>query len=243
MRSAAFLVPFGLLVACGSSGTSSPGGSGGGGASTPFGAGGVAPAGSGGSAAGAGGAAAAATGGDPGAGTGGVSGAAGTLVVSAVDASVAYDPSVKFDWPESDAAAGKCEPGKYVGQFTCSLEFIPGFPPGQVTGPVTFTLEPSANGEFLEIKNGRLDATANGTYPFGCDLVGTLDCSTFSFQATAQNGTYGTPPFGGTFFGDMSGSLDPLTSTLSGNWALTAGTMAAPQANPCKGPWTAVRQP
>lgn len=235
---AAWILAAVVLAGCGAtgSGTAAPGG---GGAPVTYGsAGGSGPGGSGGAAlptgtAGAGGAPDQA---------GGATGGSGPVSVSNVDASVPYDPSVQFDWPETMAQAGSCEPGTYTGQFTCELSFIPGLPPTQVTGPVTFTLQPSANGEFLEIKNGRLDATANGTIAFGCDLVGKLDCATRTFTASAQNGTYGTAPFGGTFFGDMSGVLDGVTHTLSGQWALTAGTMAMPQAAPCKGPWSAVKQ-
>jgi hypothetical protein len=154
-----------------------------------------------------------------------------------------YDPGIGFDWPETRPPAGTCAAGRYVGKFSCELTFIPGFPPGIVEGPVTFTLEKSESGEFLEIKNGRLEATANGTYPFSCDLAGKLDCSNRSFQAKAENGTYGTAPFLGVFFGDMSGTLDGLTSTLAGQWSLAPGTETMPLSMPCKGSWSAVLTP
>jgi hypothetical protein len=174
-------------------------------------------------------------------GAGNVGSEDGGATTRAVDGGNPYDPSVSFTWPESNPPPGTCQPGTYKGTFTCEISFIPGFPPGQVTGPVSFTLSPSANGEFLEIQNGRLDATASGTTPFGCDLIGKLDCATRTFHADAQNGTWGTPPFTGTFFGSMDGTLDGLTNTLTGTWALTPGTMAAPQGGPCNGPWTAVK--
>jgi hypothetical protein len=173
--------------------------------------------------------------------TGGVAGA--PAGASGATGGVPVDPNATFDWPEATSHQGACQPGKYVGRFSCNMTLIPGIPPGVVEGPVTFTLEPSENGEFLEIKNGRLDATANDTIPFGCDLVGKLDCSTRAFAATAENGSYGTPPFSGVFFGDMNGTLDGLGSTLAGSWSLAPGTAGMPLTNPCDGPWSAVLAP
>jgi len=246
MRCAAQVVLIGLLTGCSSAssssngaGTQGPQGTGGaqvfmpnaGGASF----GGSVPASGGGTGTGG------ANNGAGGTDNGGASAGDGGASARAVDGGNPYDPTISFTWPESNPPAGSCDPGSYTGTFTCDIAFIPGFPPGQVTGPVTFTLSPSASGEFLEIKNGRLDATANGSINFGCDLVGQLDCATRTFHADAQNGTWGTPPFGGTFFGSMDGTLDGLTSTLTGTWSLTAGTMAAPTAQPCTGPWSAVK--
>jgi hypothetical protein len=154
----------------------------------------------------------------------------------------AYDPSVQFDWPETTPPVGTCEAGTYQGTFTCDVTFLPGFPPGQVTGPLTFALTPSANGEFLEIDKGRMDATAVGSVPFGSDLNGKLDCSTRTLHADTLNGSYGTAPFTGQFFGSLDGKLDGLTNTLSGTWALSGGTMAAPTGINCHGAWSAVKQ-
>lgn len=150
-----------------------------------------------------------------------------------------YDPNVKFEWRETQPSVGKCEGGTYVGEFQCDMSFLPGFPPSVFTGPLTFELTPSQDGEFLVIQDARFDATTNGI-PFGADLTGELECSTGNFDASLDNGMYGTAPFTGTFFGTLSGDLDPLTGTLNGTWELTAGTQAAPTTSPCIGTWTTV---
>lgn len=98
-----------------------------------------------------------------------------------------------FDWPEATQPEGSCEAGIYEGTFTCDVTFLPGFPPSPITGPLKFELTPSANGEFLEIADGRMDAVAVGSVPFGSELNGKLDCSTRGFHADTVNGTYGTP--------------------------------------------------
>ena len=198
---------------------------------------------SGGAAAGAGGnlgagGGSAGAGGDPGAG--GVAPSGGGGIASGVGGSV-YDPNVTFDWPQTTPPAGSCEAGTYQGTFTCDVTLFPGLPPGQVAGPLTFALTPSANGEFLEINNGRMDANAVGT-PFGADLSGKLDCSTRTFHADTLIGSYGTAPFLGQFFGSLDGTLNGLTNTLSGTWHLAGGTMAMPTGISCQGTWSSVRQ-
>lgn len=163
---------------------------------------------------------------------------AGAPLPMSAPAETPYDPSVKFDWPESAPSTGACLPGTYTGQFTCVLN--PGgiFPPGTVTGPVTFELAQSSSGEFLEIKNGTLTGQTTGV-TFTSPLGGQLDCSTNGFHADATNGTFGVPPFSGTFAGTLDGKLDRPTQTLTGTWSLTATGSNLP----CVGPWSAVRQP
>lgn len=161
-------------------------------------------------------------------------------MVSGAGGSV-YDPNVTFDWPQTTPPAGSCEAGTYQGTFTCDVSFIPGLAPLPISGPLTFSLTPSANGEFLEIKDGRMDANAVGT-PFGSDLSGKLDCSTRTFHADTLNGAYGTAPFTGQFFGSLDGTLDGVTNTLSGTWKLAGGTMAMPTGISCQGTWSSVRQ-
>jgi len=150
------------------------------------------------------------------------------------------DPKA-FDWPETTPPVGTCEPGSYSGTFTCDVSFIPGTPTGRVEGPISFVLKPSADGEFLVIEKGRMDAVAVGFVPFGADLDGKLDCATSVFSADAINGVYGpVPP--GIFFGVLDGKLDRLASTLTGTWTLTGGTKEAPQLISCSGAWSAVKK-
>lgn len=149
----------------------------------------------------------------------------------------AYDPSVAFEWPETVPNQGECKAGVYVGQFNCQYAdpTNPAQPPIDVAGPVNFTLQESANGEFLEIADGHLDGSAFILLPFTADLTGNLDCSTNAFSAQAVNGF--SPAT--TFTGTLDGTLDRSTQTLSGTWSMLPDTVSGS----CDGPWSAVRQP
>lgn len=144
-----------------------------------------------------------------------------------------YDPNIVFDWPEAKAQSGNCLAGQYVGQFSCEMDPGGALPSGLVTGPVSFTLQESLAGEFLEITTGALSGLA-GLVQFQSTLDGKLDCTTDSFHAVCIDGMY----FGGTFSGTLEGSLDRATQTLSGTWAMaTAGVP------PCIGQWSVVHTP
>ena len=157
------------------------------------------------------------------------------------------DPSITFDWPETsqgDQSQSSCQPGTYVGTFNCSSQLNP-FDPNatiEVTGPVMFTLTKSQNGEFLEISNGHLDGYAQLIINFAAALSGRLDCSTNRFDAMAVDGVYGLGDVNalpaGTFDGSLSGTLDPSTQVLSGEWVLTGE-----QGISCVGPWMATFMP
>jgi hypothetical protein len=184
--------------------------------------------------------------------SGGASGSGGTIgaVVSggsgAVDAGRPFDPSATFDWPEA-VEAGTCQAGTYSGSYDCTVDYSGIIFP--IAGKVSFMLTPSANGEFLEIKDGKLFADVQGGVTLNADLAGRLDCLTNKFDATIQNGTYtvtflGVPINNQPFAGDLSGVLDRLTSTLSGQWHLVSVTPLPGGAMPsCVGPWNVVLQP
>ena len=180
------------------------------------------------------------SGGDP--STGGTAGSTGGTSPATSTGGLPVDRTGAFDWPEATPSEGACEAGVYEGTFTCDVTFFPGLPPGQITGPLKFALTPSANGEFLEIKDGRMDAVAVDSVPFGSELSGKLDCNTKGFHADTVNGTYGTAPFLGQFFGSLDGTLNSVTNTLSGTWTLTSGTKEMPQLTSCTGTWTSVKQ-
>ncbi len=160
------------------------------------------------------------------------------------------DPNAKFDWPETAPGAGQCPPGTYVGMFGCSLFVDPSMPPPDGTppdfsGPITLEFKKSADGEFLELANAKLDGSANDTLGFTADLNGKLDCSTLELTATLSNGVYGlgSPILlpGGDVNGTVSGMLDPQTGQLTGTWSLyssAAGTNFS-----CDGSWQAVLTP
>jgi hypothetical protein len=112
-----------------------------------------------------------------------------------------------------------------------------------VSGPITLVFTKSADGEFLDLSHGELMGTAMDFIGFSCTLNGRLDCSTLTFQASAENGMYGfgdpsALPFG-MFDGMLTGMLETQTLTLSGDWDL--GTTGDTQR--CTGPWTAQLTP
>lgn len=183
--------------------------------------------------------------GSGGGGVGGVFGSGGTGAI-VPDAGRPYDPDAGFDWPEA-VDAGKCQAGTYNGTYDCTVDYGGIIFP--INGQVSFVLTPSANGEFLEIKDGKLVAdvvspqvTLNG------DLVGKLECLTNRFDATIQNGTYTFSflglPVPNPFNGNLSGVLDRLTATMTGQWYLASGapTLGGP-APSCNGPWRVTLQP
>ncbi len=172
------------------------------------------------------------------------SGASSTIIGSGGETG---DPSANrgtalFEWERTRPEGGDCTAGVYRGDFTCEIDTSGGlFPPGVVTGPIEFTLEESANGEFLVLSEGTLVGLTTFGLNFSCNLEGTLDCSTNLFHAEAVDGVYGVPPFGGTFGGTLDAQLNRVTQTLNGEWALAEhGAYAS---IPCIGPWSAVLQP
>jgi hypothetical protein len=163
---------------------------------------------------------------------------------------VDLDPNAQFDWPETAPGQAKCQEGTYVGMFGCSLFVDPTMPappgtPPDFSGPITLEFKKSADGEFLELANAKLDGSANDTLGFMADLTGRLDCNTLEFTATAENGVYGlgSPILipGGDVSGMLSGMLDLQTGELTGTWSLYS--MDASMDFTCDGPWQAMYTP
>jgi hypothetical protein len=201
----------------GSGGSAAAGGSGGGGFGGSGGSGGVGGA----------------------AGIGGTSsgGNGGTISPPRRDAS----PDVIFDWPEGTTGKNPCKPGVYQGNFACT--YSPGdagvglFP---VTGPISLKLVQSQNGEFLEVREGLLDGTANIFFTFRADISGKLDCKTQKFEGKLEHGVYsGFLVINGTFQGPLSSDYDRIASQFSnGVWSL-----AVDMGNGgCNGTWSAAYQ-
>jgi hypothetical protein len=159
------------------------------------------------------------------------------------------DPEARFDWPETAPGQAKCQAGTYVGMFGCSLFVDPSMPapdgtPPDFSGPITLEFTQSADGEFLELTNAKLDGSANDTLGFMADLNGRLDCNTLEFTATLSNGLYGlgSPILfpTGDVNGMVSGKLDLQTGQLTGTWALFS---SAATDFTCDGPWQAMLTP
>lgn len=160
------------------------------------------------------------------------------------------DPNAKFDWPETAPGQAKCLPGTYVGMFGCSLFVDPSMPPPDGTppdfsGPITLEFKKSADGEFLELANAKLDGSANDTLGFMGDLHGKLDCSTLELTATVSNGVYGlgSPILvpAGDVNGTVVGKLDVQAGQLTGTWSLFSSDGGKDLS--CDGPWQAVLTP
>jgi hypothetical protein len=171
---------------------------------------------------------------------GGAGGSGGTVPP---DAPPPYDPDAGFIWPEAEDA-GKCQAGTYSGTYECQVVY--GAQTFPITGQVSFALQPSASGEFLEIKDGKLNANV---VEFGVtmtgDLVGKLECLTNQFSATIQNGnyTFALFPLPNPFDGTLAGALDRLTATMTGQWFLMGQAPVGFAAPACSGPWRVTRQP
>jgi hypothetical protein len=162
-------------------------------------------------------------------GTGG-SGVAGTGGSDPVDAGGSdarpvvdvAKPDLIFDWPETVPGL-KCKPGRYHGTFDgiyASSATV--FPlPIPVAGDIDLTLVQSANGEVLEITNGKLSGTADLIFPFAADLLGKLNCKVSKLDpATAlKNGHYIVLglmfPFEGPFLGDYDKAA---AAFVNGTW-------------------------
>src|SRR5262249_41652331 len=67
---------------------------------------------------------------------------------------------VTFDWPES---TGPCRGGHYQGAYECMYVYQGGAPIA-VNGTVDFFLQPTMNGEFFDIGNGKLNSVSNGVF-------------------------------------------------------------------------------
>ena len=156
------------------------------------------------------------------------------------------DPMAQFEWPESSPGDGsQCQAGTYTGTFMCTFMDPSGWiPPIELTGPVSLTFSKSMDGEFLEISNGLFEAVANLFIGARANIQGKLDCNTLSLQAKAVDGTWavGDPNApvapGGAISGDITGTLDPATGTLSGDW-----TFGDPAIGNCPGKWSVTYAP
>lgn len=153
------------------------------------------------------------------------------------------DRNATFDWPETAPGDGSlCQPGTYVGTFTCVYADL-GI---TLEGPVTLQFEKSMDGEFLDLADAKLDGVG-GVFGFSAQLAGRLDCTTLQFSAEVTTGVYGVgfpdlPP-SGTFTGTLQGALDRDTAQLEGEWALLSDLAAISSSGDCVGPWTAGLKP
>jgi hypothetical protein len=155
------------------------------------------------------------------------------------------DRTVTFEWPETQPGDGtRCQGGTYVGMWTCtSLGLF------EFSGAVTLHFVESMDGEFLDLVdaelNGMADEAQTPLGSFKAGLAGRLDCTTLKFSAEATMGVYGSynPLFStfeaaGTFTGALTGTLDPDTAQIEGDWSLLADLLID-----CVGPWTASLAP
>ncbi|HKP56943.1 MAG TPA: hypothetical protein VJV78_09495 [Polyangiales bacterium] len=157
------------------------------------------------------------------------------------------DPKITFDWTESQPSTLSCEPGEYVGKFSCVFTLddeVAALLGGtvQLEGDLRLTLVRSMNGEFLEITDGRFEAVAASIIGARAMLSGKLDCRTNRFQASLSDGLWavGDPAMpvlpGGMLEGDITGMY--RDRMLSGEW-----TLGDPMLGDCVGTWTASLTP
>jgi len=170
----------------------------------------------------------------------------GDLKTAAMTPPANLDTSIAFeDYVMPSTLDGDCNPGTYIGTFECSYtgELTP--EPFVATGLVSFVLTRAANSEVLSVEDGLLDGW--GIMWFFAYLSGELNCGTGEFAGTADEGFYnpfltgcsgargdmpGTTciisdksdpdyePWMPNLEGSYTGSLDPSTDTISGDWSL-----------------------
>jgi hypothetical protein len=155
------------------------------------------------------------------------------------------DPNADFSWPETVPGGGKCQEGTYTGTFDCTFTDPNGLIPDvELSGPVTLTFMKSMDGEFLEITDGQFEALGNDLIGGKAKITGKLDCSSLMLAAMAVDGewTIGDPnaPLipGGGLTGDIMGTLDPASGSLSGQW-----NFSDPDLGGCPGTWTVMYTP
>jgi hypothetical protein len=180
--------------------------------------------------------------------SGGSTGGAPSMPIGGADAGTFMpradlDPNVSFDWQETaPGGSGTCEAGTYTGTFECELIYDTTMPDAGsgvfVTGPITLHFEKSADGEFLELADAKLEGVGMDVFGFTADLSGELDCATLQFMSQAQNGEYGLGlpidiPLG-VVDGTLAGALEGQSHELNGTWTLTADGGIT-----CIGPWHA----
>lgn len=159
---------------------------------------------------------------------------------------------VTFEWPETDPTnAVSCEPGRYVGMYSCALHIInmDGDAAFMLMGTVDMLLEESMDGEILRIADGKFFSASAGAIPAWGDIVGELDCSSGRFDGRLENGRFsvalGLPiPFTeGTFEGDLSADYNGDSMTLEdGLWDM-AGQLDGFPGYCMGGTWSAMRVP
>jgi hypothetical protein len=144
---------------------------------------------------------------------------------------------ITFDWPE-DAGKNPCKAGVYQGSFQCTyMTGDAGFGSFPVSGPISLKMVQSLQGEFLEVREGLLDGTANVFFTFRADISGRLNCRTSKFDGQLEHGVYsGFLVVNGTFQGPLSSDYDRAASQFSnGVW-----TLAVDMGNGgCNGTWSA----
>ena len=179
------------------------------------------------------------SGGTPAAGTGGTGGAGASPGSGGTSGGSQRDSGsdVGFDWPESVPGRGECKPGTYQGTFQCTYTDPMGGNPFPSSGPITLKLVQSQNGEFLEVRDGLLDGTANAVFILRANISGQLDCKTASFSGALTNGTYsGFFIVNGTFEGPLRSQYDVLKfAFVGGTWELTPNGLGGK----CVGTWSA----
>lgn len=171
-------------------------------------------------------------------------------ITGAQQASAAAPTGVTFDWPETDPTAkdaGNCKPGHYVGEFSCRLYIITTEGDGafDLSGTVELTLEQTANGELLRIRDGHYASTSAAVIPATADIQGELNCATSRFMGRLENGLFSVAlgldvPFTqGTFSGPLQADYDKTSAAMiQGTWSMTGELDGFPGSCP-DGMWSA----
>jgi len=146
--------------------------------------------------------------------------------------------SVTFNWEETvpstaGGSSGICKGGHYSGTFDgfYNSPIMVASPVGiPVLGGIEFDLYQIGNGEYFEIRDGKMEGAALGFVPFTCNIVGTIDCGNAQpvLDAFLKNGEYFVIAYPYVFDGRIVALYDPATASVgggnSGVWAVTEPT-------------------
>lgn len=171
---------------------------------------------------------------------GGLDAARGDAATGVPDASTANDAGAD--------AGSRCIPGRYVGAFAGEISALLGLIRLDITGTISLEIAATANGDQLQIKNGKLMGTDQDGNPLTALVSGTLNCATLKLEnGRITEGAYnrvdpifGGPPSTTNFSGTATATYNPTQNPPSaqGKWEVKNSD----ESRGGSGSWTATLQ-
>lgn len=156
-------------------------------------------------------------------------GSAGTSADPPVVTGPPLNGGITFPWTETIPGAGACQPGRFIGTFTCTIGSL--LVPETLDGLVTVVLGGSSESQRLPVDAGQVLAyDANRSLLLAANLAkggGGLDCSTRELEAELEPTPTSALPLDRQLAwlslsdqplarGTLRGNLDPNTQVIRG---------------------------